>query len=1163
MAAEMGGIGLTDSHSDKGTDDIVREVSGVGDLGLSKQAMSIWGKTNRIDETEWLPLYVHMSDSASVAARLWDEWAPEGTHDVISRNLHGDSDLARRIFIFLAGVHDIGKATPFFQITPLTHAYGMGELSLKWKPERAGLIFPFETVSGGNFPTHPVAGHLILRKYLENRHHWKESVADSYACIVGGHHGQPPTYRALGREDQNERLGWFAGQTRTTSWEDVQNELLAFVAGQAALTEADFAKLRTAPLDIYAETVLTGLVIMADWIASNSDDDLFPLVPLNVMQRDDSTLALIDSVKTKKGLETRQKRGWSNLNLLPKWQPDHKRVDADELFASRFHLPEGATVRPVQAEAVRLARDSKAPGIMVIEAPMGEGKTEAALAAAEVLAEKTGRGGVCIALPTMATTDAMFDRFMDWVNKLPQSDERAQKSIALRHGKAALNEHFNQLIRSSKISRTSSVYGEDDVEDPQSLGLHSGRSGHTPEAVVSDWLQGRKKGVLANFLVCTVDQVLMSALEMKHVVLRQLALVNKVVIIDECHAYDTYMLEYLMRSLEWLGGFHTPVILLSATLPSMLHDQLVEAYMKGYRASAGPNDNMADISDCDRERAELAEKLTHKDSPKTEEDFLRLAQLNSSSSQGRLAETPPERVLEVDCDGLGPDPIRRREPDKEGVKTPGPVDNDLDRYPLITYTDGPTVKTSQIPPSGRKTTVECHVMADDDESLVALIQKQLGGGGCAGVICDTVGRAQHVADTLSEVFGGERVRLTHSRFIDVDRMDNEVNLREKLGPSSTVADGSRPDFMIVVGTQVLEQSLDIDFDIMVTDVAPIDLLLQRMGRLHRHQRGVGEVDRPVCLHKAKCYIRGIESWQEDGPMFSKGIDYVYQPATLLEALSVLSLVSADAFLTLRLPGDIAHLVRTAYEKDRVRPLIPRPWLRRHEVLSEKKTKHDQDEKDKAHGYLMRDSAFCLNNKCTTIDLFDRTMKSGDEAKARQAVRDTQDSVEVLLLRRCGDDCRLLPWVGGKGVPYGAKVPMKDVPSSPLAQEVLRSAVNLPYSMSLPKDIDGLIAELEDNSAECAQAWHQSAWLDGCLPILMHEQGAEEGENGVDGNGNCGGQAGMPGKAGASPPSAADEGAEWEKVFVADIHGFHLTYSRRRGLEATADRMTEDGEHGGK
>lgn len=93
------------------------------------------------------------------------------------------------------------------------------------------------------------------------------------------------------------------------------------------------------------------------------------------------------------------------------------------------------------------------------------------------------------------------------------------------------------------------------------------------------FFRGRKTKLLANLVVGTVDQLLMAALNRKHVMLRQLGLTGKVVILDECHAYDAYMNTYLDRVLNWLGAYHVPVILLSATLPGQRRAELLRAYL--------------------------------------------------------------------------------------------------------------------------------------------------------------------------------------------------------------------------------------------------------------------------------------------------------------------------------------------------------------------------------------------------------------------------------------------------------------------------------------------------------------------------------------------------------------------------------------------------------
>lgn len=74
--------------------------------------------------------------------------------------------------------------------------------------------------------------------------------------------------------------------------------------------------------------------------------------------------------------------------------------------------------------------------------------------------------------------------------------------------------------------------------------------------------------------------------------------------------------------------------------------------------------------------------------------------------------------------------------------------------------------------------------------------------------------------------------MIHSCFLSFDRVRKEQEIRDLLGPQ----EDHRPDKLIVVGTQVMEQSLDVDFDVLFTEICPMDLLLQRIGRLHRHNR---------------------------------------------------------------------------------------------------------------------------------------------------------------------------------------------------------------------------------------------------------------------------------------------------------------------------------------
>lgn len=234
------------------------------------------------------------------------------------------------------------------------------------------------------------------------------------------------------------------------------------------------------------------MVILSDWIASSAE--LFPYEP-------------VPSSTRRIGADNlRLEAAWRGLDLPGPWVPDEPQETAAELFASRFVLPPGAEIRPVQAEAVRMAREMPGSGLLIIEAPMGEGKTEAALAAAEILAARTRAGGCLVALPTRATGDAMFSRLLDWLEHLPSAEGR---SVFLAHAKAALNDEWSGLVRAG--SRPITAVDSDGAQSVPSPGSATRRSPSGLQA--HQWLRGRKKGLLASFTVGTIDQVLFGGLK--------------------------------------------------------------------------------------------------------------------------------------------------------------------------------------------------------------------------------------------------------------------------------------------------------------------------------------------------------------------------------------------------------------------------------------------------------------------------------------------------------------------------------------------------------------------------------------------------------------------------------------------------------------------------
>jgi CRISPR-associated endonuclease/helicase Cas3 len=460
----------------------------------------------------------------------------------------------------------------------------------------------------------------------------------------------------------------------------------------------------------------------------------------------------------------------------------------EELFENRFG--KGSPdfhINEVQSNVLKVANGLEQPGLLILEAQMGVGKTEAALAAAEIMASKFSCGGLYFGLPTQATANGIFLRLENWAEEQSNRDY-ARYAIRLAHGMAELNDSYQALFRGSAQVE----------EDEDSCGLMA----HT-------WFQGTKQALLASFVFGTVDQFLMAALQQKHVMLRHLGLAGKVVIIDECHAYDAYMNYYLDRALEWMGAYHVPVIILSATLPAQRRAELVDAYQK-----------------------------------------LRL----------------------------------------KGKKVDGNWRTSRS-YPRITWTAGEQVREASIPLNTPGKTVQ--MGAVNETELADFLREKLAGGGCGGVLVNTVKKAQNLAKQLAEQLPEWEVCLFHARFVAPDRSKKEESLLRRVGKFSTPKERDR---LIVVGTQVLEQSLDLDFDIMITELCPMDLLLQRIGRLQRHKR-----TRPSGLEQAQCLI--LTNGEEG---FDRGSQKVYGEWLLMRTQELLP-------KEIMLPNQIAKLVQDTYE----------------------------------------------------------------------------------------------------------------------------------------------------------------------------------------------------------------------------------------------------------
>lgn len=704
----------------------------------------VWGKAGV--QPVGHPLLFHMLDVGGVGAWLWSDAMPRTVRSRVADALGLDEDETRRFVGACCALHDLGKASPAFQAK---------RADLTVAARAAGLPFPSEDLlrAKATSALHGAATAITLPDVLASRLGLPRVVARGWAMTVAAHHGSVPTPSEL---DEAENFPTLIG---AGGWDGLRGELLddvlaAFDIGTAGGRLAE-------PLDAAAAFAIAGLCSVADWIGSG---DAFAYLPDTQL---DEYLRLFAD-RTDAGIA---RVHWK------RWRPIRGQSSEDRLGV--------VALRPIQQAASEIARELGGPGLVIIESPMGEGKTEAAWELAYHLAVSLDLGGLYTALPTRATSNAMQKRLADFLVRCSLDAEGLLQTV---HGMAGLVAHdVND--------------GADDVR-------------------ASEWFCGRSRGLLAPVGVGTIDQALLAVLRCRHWFVRLFGLAQKVVVVDEVHAYDTYMSTVLDRLLEWLGMLGVPVVLLSATLPTVRRHELLAAYhADGDRAAVG-----------------------------------------DASAGSRISWAGPN--------GRGERSV--------GVSA--------------------------------RSVRDVHVqLAEgmDERALAAWLLPQLDGGGCVAVIRNTVARAQATYLALSDAIRRappERqpvLELFHARFPADDRAIIEGRVVDQYGNDPA----RRPERAIVVATQVVEQSLDLDFDLMVSDHAPIDLLLQRSGRLHRF----AETLRPAALIEPRLVLTGFDIDPAGVPTFPRSCRLVYDHHLLLRTWATLRFRTKIVQ-----PADLGHLVDLVY-----------------------------------------------------------------------------------------------------------------------------------------------------------------------------------------------------------------------------------------------------------
>jgi len=718
-----------------------------------------WAKSGDKDHPEGHPLLAHMLDTAAAAFKILER-EPASTLAAYANDYAlEDPTKAQKLTAFLVGLHDLGKASAIFQVQWPAGWQKVNAHGLKAKPS----CLPER--DSEHWVAHGVMSVIFTESLLPELS-FPFAFSSAVAELLGAHHG----FLATPEERQN---GTYVLDCETGPWEEARKVLLGIYFKALSAPLPNTKKLQPA-----GQLRLMGLASFADWLASSPEHFPYGRPLTDLEQYFQNALLLAE-----KALDT--------IHWFPRKPLVYKPPKFEEAF---FEKP-----TPVQRAVVKALENAEGPQVLVLEAPMGGGKTEAAFYAHLKLQAQNHHRGLYVAMPTTATGNAMFERVK---RDLLQKFGDRPIDLQLVHGASFLNTSYLRLKN---------------VGDP----------GENNEVLASEWFSAKKRAMLTEYGVGTVDQALLGVLRVRHHFVRLWGLGNRTIVLDEVHAYDAYTSRLIEGLVRWLSELGSSVIIMSATLTRAQRHALLKA---------------AGI-------------------------------------------TPPANEA---------------------------------RYPRVTVAaPGETARSIPVNREERKI-IELEPAPREVSELVEILSQKLEAGGAAAAVVNTVDRAQALYQAfpegtpildatgypLGKKVGDLEVYLFHARYPSEERQR-----REELALKLFGKNGVRPQKALLIATQVVEQSLDLDFDIMYTDLAPADLILQRAGRLHRHEK----TPRPEPLKTPKLLVGGLLEEPPDLETDHWGLIYEHFP--LLTTWQLLRLKEV-----LSLPNDIEPLVEAAYTEETLKTL---------------------------------------------------------------------------------------------------------------------------------------------------------------------------------------------------------------------------------------------------
>jgi CRISPR-associated endonuclease/helicase Cas3 len=703
---------------------------------------------------------------------------------------------ARTLIVALAGLHDLGKFAPAFQAKAPQH----------WPLAALGAFPNAQAPVGGR---HTEDGFVLWDARLAERFSsrvWTngEDALRALAPAVFGHHGRP-VGSGLARDPLQARF-----RKGLAAAEQCAETVLSLLLPRP-VTSVD----QPGDADVeLASWLVSGLLTTADWIGSR--ESWFPYAE---PEPADATLkAYLERARALAKVAVRK------AGLVP------SQAGPERSFAEVARVQSSPT--PMQRWASEVALPS-GPSLFLIEDVTGSGKTEAAQMLVHRLISGGRASGAYWAMPTMATANAMYARQADAIDALYVRGGLEKPSLVLAHGQQSLHQAFRDT-----------VLRDETPTDARPVKTASGTDVNEDEpdstvACAAFLADDRRVALLADVGVGTVDQAILGVLPSRFNTMRLFGLSEKVLIVDEAHAYDAYMGVEIQELLRFHAAFGGSAVILSATLSAKQRHSISEAWADGV-AGGG-----------------------------------RLVTFG-----GGLAPVSPD-------------------------------------YPLATTVSAAGLheeKLEAAPWSHRSVGVR---LVHDIEGAISHVLDGHSRGGAVAWVRNTVDDCLDAAARLRD--RGVDVLVFHARFAQGDRQQREAEVMRLFGRKARAEDRRG---RVLIATQVIEQSLDLDFDAMVSDVAPIDLLVQRAGRLWRHTEARG-AERPNGLSMELVVLSPVPSEEPPtdwlgGPF--AGTAHVYENAGVLwRTVRVLTDVGR-----IETPGGLRSLIERVYDSEDVPGSLVRP-----------------------------------------------------------------------------------------------------------------------------------------------------------------------------------------------------------------------------------------------